>query len=245
MQGIERGLQVLEAVADHQPIGVGELARLLGLSKSSVQRNLHGLAAAGWIRAVGDEYTRWTLTARALGVGLRGSNEGRLREIALEPMRELRDLTNETVTLQVQEGLQMVLIERVDSHQAVRNVVRLGAITPFPVTSGGLAVLARLPRVEQDRILAEPLAQLTPHTVTDPDRIRARFSDAVATGYVVNIGQNRTDVCAVGAAVMDPSGRQPVAGLGISMPASRFDEQRVAWWGKQVCATASAITDLL
>lgn len=242
MQGIERGLQVLEAVADHQPVGVGELARVLGLSKSSVQRNLHGLAAAGWIRPVGEEYTRWTLTARALAVSLRGSNEGRLREVALEPMRELRELTNETVTLQVREGLRMVLIERVDSHHAVRNFVRLGAITPFPVTCGGLSVLARLPQEEQDRILADPLEQLTPLTITDPERIRARFSEVVRTGYAVNIGQNRTDVCAVGTAVMDPSGRHPVAGLGVSMPASRFDEQRVPWWGKQVLATAAAIT---
>lgn len=245
MQGIERGLQVLEAVADHQPVGVGELSRVLGLSKSSVQRNLQGLAAAGWIRPVRGEYTRWTLTARALTVGQRGSSEGRLREIALEPMRALRELTNETITLQVQEGDAMVVIERVDSQQAVRTVARLGAITPLPVTSGGLAVMARLPKEEQDRILAEPLDRLTPQTITDSDQIRAQLAFVIEAGYAVNLGQNRNDVCAVGTVVMDPAGERPLAGLGISMPASRFDQQRVPWWGKQVCATARAIAEQL
>jgi IclR family transcriptional regulator, acetate operon repressor len=245
MQGIERGLQVLEAVAEHQPVGVGELARALGLSKSSVQRNLQGLAAAGWIRPVAGEYTRWTLTSRALTVGQRGSNEGRLRESALEPMTKLRELTDETVTLQVQEGTRMVLIERVDSHQAVRNFAQLGAITPFPVTSGGMSVLARLPREEQNRILADPLEQLTPRTITDPERIRSRFAAVLEAGYAVNVEQNRLDVCAVGTAVMEPSGTRPIAGLGISMPASRFDERRVPWWGEQVRAAAAAITERL
>jgi IclR family transcriptional regulator, acetate operon repressor len=245
VQGIERGLQVLEAVADHQPVGVGELARVLGLSKSSVQRNLLGLADAGWIRAVGGEFTKWTLTTRALRVGLRGSSEGRLRELALEPMRTLRDLTDETVTLQVREGDRMVLIERVDSRQAVRSFTHLGMITPLPVTSGGQSVLALLPAEEQDRILAEPLARLTPLTVTDPDVIRERMAVVRERGYAVNIGQNRNDVCAVGTAVMDPSGREAVAALGISMPASRFAEDRVPWWGTQVVATAAALTALL
>jgi IclR family acetate operon transcriptional repressor len=245
MQGIERGLQVLEAVADHQPVGVGELSRVLGVSKSSVQRNLQGLAAAGWIRPVVGEYTRWTLTARALTVGQRGSSEGRLREIALEPMRDLRELTNETITLQVREGAAMVVIERVDSHQAVRTVAQLGAISPLPVTSGGLSVMARLPTDEQHRLLVEPVEQLTPHTITDPDHIRSQLAAAVETGYAVNLAQNRNGVCAVGTAIMDATGHRPLAGLGISIPASRFDEQRAAWWGKQVCAAAQAITGLL
>jgi hypothetical protein len=58
---------------------------------------------------VAGEFTRWTVTGRALRVGLRGSSEGRLRELAPGPMRELRDRTDETVTLQVRDGDRMVL----------------------------------------------------------------------------------------------------------------------------------------
>lgn len=144
MQGIERGLRVLEAVAENQPVGVGELSRTLQLPKSTVQRTLQALASAGWIRSDGSEYTRWKLTSRALAVGRRGWDKGDLRTVALEPMRELRDLTNETITLQIRDGVERVVqIERMDSHQAVRTFIKVGSTWQLPHTSGGMAIMAR------------------------------------------------------------------------------------------------------
>lgn len=244
MQGIERGLRVLEAVAESQPVGVGELSRTLALPKSTVQRTLQALASAGWIRSIGTEYTKWQLTSRALAVGRRAWDGGDLRTIALEPMRELRDLTNETVTLQVRDGAERVVqIERMDSLQAVRTFVKVGSTYQFPHTSAGMAILASLPDDEVDRILAKPIERLTPKTDTDPESIRRKLEQIRRDGYAVNENQNRTGVCAVGAAVIDESG--PVGGIGISMPESRFDLQRVPWWGKQVSVTAANVSSLL
>jgi len=241
MQGVQRALSILEAVADTQPAGVGELARMLTLPKSTVQRHLWALSDAGWIRPVGEEYTRWVLTSRALLVGQRGSREGRLREVALEPMRALRDVTSETITLQVPASeLDMVQIERVDSQMAVRTYAALGQVTPMPVTSGGLAYLAALDDHAVERALERPLPQLTARTVTDARAIRERIATVRQRGYAVNIGQNRLGVCAVGAAIRDLD-RQPIAGLGISIPESRFDEERLPWWGEQLLATVKVI----
>ncbi|WP_425559978.1 helix-turn-helix domain-containing protein [Kitasatospora paranensis] len=69
-------LSVLELVAEHQPAGVGELSRISGLPKSTVQRTLRALADAGWIRPVGREFTRWALTPRMVTIGRRAAREG-------------------------------------------------------------------------------------------------------------------------------------------------------------------------
>ncbi|ABG92154.1 transcriptional regulator [Rhodococcus jostii RHA1] len=245
MQGIERGLRVLEAVAESQPVGVGELSRTLQLPKSTVQRTLQALASAGWIRSDGSEYTRWKLTSRALAVGRRGWDKGDLRTVALEPMRELRDLTNETITLQVRDGAERVVqIERMDSHQAVRTFIKVGSTWQLPHTSGGMAIMACLPDDEVDRILSSPIQQLTPQTDTDPESIRKKIEEIRRVGYAVNVNQNRMGVCAVGAAVLGEGGC-PVGGIGISMPETRFDENRVPWWGKQVSDTAANVSSLL
>lgn len=245
MQGIQRGLQILETVADHQPVGVGEITRISGLPKSTVQRTLQALATAGWIRAVGGEHTRWALTARMLTIARRASREGGLREAALGPMRDLCELADETVTLQVPDGLErMVLIERIDCRQPVRTFNQLGATSPMPATSTGLAVLALMPEEDMEHVLSVPVAQLTPHTVTEAELIRDRITEVRAQGYAVNLGQNRAGVCAVGCAVLSPNGR-PVAGIGISLPDSRFNSQRVPWWGEQVRATAAAVGEAL
>lgn len=241
MQGIQRVFAVLEAVAQHQPAGVGELSKIIGLPKSTVQRHLWALADAGWIRPVGEEFTRWTLTSKALMVGQRGSREGQLREVALGPMRHLRDTTGETITLQVPSTTRdMVQIERVDSLQPVRTYVVLGQVTPMYATSGGLAYLAHLPSDEQDRALDGQLEALTSRTVTEKKEILQALKEVKERGYSVNIAMNRDGVCAVGAAIVDANG-EAMGGMSISMPESRFDRRKVSTWGHRVVAAAQEI----
>ncbi|MCM2393390.1 IclR family transcriptional regulator [Streptomyces albipurpureus] len=245
MQGVQRVLYLLELVSEHQPVGVADLSRASGLPKSTVQRALGALADSGWIQAVGSEHTRWELTSQMLLLGRRATQQVDLRAAALGPMRELRDLTDETVTLQVPDGNnRMVLIERLDSQQPVRTVNLLGASSPMPITSAGIAVLALMPEEELNRVLAEPVPRLTSQTITDPERIRAGIDRAREAGYAVNTGQNRTGVCAVGAAVVDGAG-VPIAGVGVSLPESRFTLEQAPWWGSRIRATAEAITAAL
>lgn len=241
MQAIHRTLRVLETVAEHQPIGVGALSRRCALPKSTTQRFVRSLAAAGWLRSVGEDQTRWVLTARMLTLGAAALRDSGVREAALGPMRELGALTGETVTLQVPDGpYRMVLIERIDCLHPVRTVNELGATSPVTATSTGIAFLALLGDEEVERVLSRPVPRLTARTLTDPGELRASVADARARGYAVNLGQNRDGVCAVGAAVIGSSGR-PVAGVGLSMPDSRFDIRRVPWWAERLRETAAAI----
>ncbi|MCX5250588.1 helix-turn-helix domain-containing protein [Streptomyces sp. NBC_00201] len=64
MKSLTRSLRVLEAVARHQPVTVGELTKLFGLPKSTVQRTLVTPAEAGWLRANRKDTTRWEIGAR-------------------------------------------------------------------------------------------------------------------------------------------------------------------------------------
>lgn len=245
MRGLHRALSLLELIAEHQPIGAADLSRRASLPKSTVQRTVLALAEAGWIRQVRGDQTRWALTSRMLVLARRAPLSGDLREAARDPMQRLRDRTDETVTLQVPDGRhRMVLIERLDSHQPVRTFERLGATSPMPVTSGGLACLACLPDPEVDLILATPVPRLTPRTVTDPGLLRRAVEQTRRDGYAVNVGQNRPGVCAVGAAVLDAQGA-PVAGLGISLPESRFTPEKTAWWGGLARATAAEVAAAL
>jgi IclR family acetate operon transcriptional repressor len=57
-----RVLEVFEAVAEHQPVGVAALSRMLDIDKSAVQRALVTLADQGWIQADDDPTTRWETT---------------------------------------------------------------------------------------------------------------------------------------------------------------------------------------
>src|SRR5436190_825116 len=105
VQSASRVLATFEALAEHQPIGVGALARILEDDKSGVQRALMTLADAGWIERVGDG-TRWEVTSRVLVLAQRRSG---LRERARATLEALRDETEETVILNVPESGQIVV----------------------------------------------------------------------------------------------------------------------------------------
>lgn len=242
MQSVLRSLYVLEGVAEHQPVGVGELSRLLDLPKSTVQRNLTTLAQAGWARVDGREVTRWVLTARALTIGQRTSREVSLRDAALGPMQKLRDDTNETIHLAVPDGLRcMVLIERIDCSQAVRTFHHLGAQTPLQATSTGRSVLANLPANQAEQVIAQGLERYSECTITDPEKLRGELHRIRRRGYALNMRQYRSNVCAVGAAILDKSG-YPVAGICISMPDSRYNRRHLTHWGELVTNTATDIS---
>ncbi|WP_395106172.1 IclR family transcriptional regulator [Actinomadura sp. SCN-SB] len=245
MQSVVRSLRVLEEIAIRQPVGVGELARALALPKTSVQRCLAALAEAGWIRPAGTEFTRWTLTSRALAVGRKASAETSLREAALGPMHALREATGETIHLAVPNGPDTnVLIERVDSVQAVRTFTALGTVSKLHLTSSGRAILAHLDEEEIDKFIALGLPAVTEETITDPDALRQELRLTQARGYALNIRQSNPQVCAIGAAVLDADGR-PVAGLALSVPSVRFDEARVPEWGDLIRTAAEQIRENL
>jgi IclR family acetate operon transcriptional repressor len=242
MQSVVRSLRVLEEVSVRQPVGVNELSRTLGLPVSSTQRILVTLADAGWIRPTGEVSTRWALTARALIVGRRAMGEVGIREAASVPMTRLRDLTHETINLSLLDGEErLVLVERVDSDQAIRTYTKLGGSSPLHATASGRAVLAALPDALVERLIASGLPPLTSHTITDPDALRADVERTRREGYAVNVGGNRPNVCAIGTAVLDGTGA-PIAGLSMSMPDLRFDAQRVPEWGALVMDSARDIS---
>ncbi|MCX5061956.1 MULTISPECIES: IclR family transcriptional regulator [unclassified Streptomyces] len=242
MKSVTRSLRVLEAVAQHQPVTVGELTKLFGLPKSTVQRTLVTLAEAGWLRANRKDTTRWEIGARVLAVrpaALQGSS---LFAAAREPMVRLRDAVNETIHLSVPDALDcMVVVDRVDCDHPVRTFHTIGDTSPLHATAVGRAVLAHLPRRDVEELITAGLERFSDTTPIDPDELRAELDRVRADGYAVNRNQYRPGVCAVAAAVLDEDGT-PLAAVAISMPEARYDGERAPKWGRLVAETATDIT---
>ena len=241
MQSVLRSLAVLEAVAEHQPVRVGELTPLLGLPKSTVQRSLETLAEAGWLRQVDGDLTRWALTARAQLMVLRSGGEADLRECALPAMKHLRDAADETTHLFVATGsYQVVVIERVDCRRSIRTVIPLGTVFPIAASSAGIAMLARGPDEQVDAAIAQAARSVNPPASEDLDKVREQVAAAHVKGYSSRLGWDR-DVMGIGAAIMDHRG-EITAGVSVSIPLSRFQYANEAEWGREVMEAAAAIS---
>ena len=242
MKSVTRSLRILEAVAEHQPVTVGELTKLFGLPKSTVQRTLVTLAEAGWLRANRRDTTRWEIGARVLAVrpaALQGSS---LLTAAHEPMIRLRDALNETIHLSVPDALHcMVVVDRVDCDHPVRTFHTIGDTSPLHATAVGRAILAHLPKQDVEELIAQGLERFSDTTPADPDELRAELERVRTDGYAVNRNQYRPGICAIASPILDEDGT-PLASVGVSMPESRFDPELLPEWSRRVADTAAEIT---
>lgn len=134
LQTVENAMTVLETVAEHQPIGVSAVARLLEMDKNTAQRLLVTLGRRGWLTQNSPKGA-WSLSAKVLGVSSRVSATMASRARPL--MSSLVASTRETITLWKLDGFEgshtATLVDIVESPQALRMAVPIG--TNFDLTA--------------------------------------------------------------------------------------------------------------
>lgn len=238
---LARGLQVLEVISAEQPIGVGELSRLVGLPKSSVQRALRTLADAGWIEPTEDPLTRWGLSQKVRSIGHGAGDDPSLLQAALPHLHWLRDQTQETIHFGMPvRDRSMLVLDRVDSNRSVRTFMAIGTTIPLHACASGKAVLAGWDQRRLDRYVEAGLDDITPTTITSADDLRRNLQEVRDKGYAANFAENREGVFAVGAAGSVQRGGSAAA-ISISMPETRFDASRVDEWGELARETSARI----
>ena len=243
MANVLRTLAVCEAVSEHQPIGVRELARAIDQPRSSVQRALETLHAAGWLVRTDDG--RWSLSLRCALIGARAAEAGALRELARPTMERLRQVSDESVRLWVPDGDRIVLVQHMDSRQPVRSVLQPGGSSmPMHATAAGKAILAFLPSAEVDVFLARPLAALTLHTIVDPGKLRTQLAAIRTRGWAQTFHEATLDVGAVAAPILDPAGR-PLAAIALALPMHRLTPELTDYHVTQLLAATRDLAQTL
>jgi len=237
LQSVTTALEVFEIVALHQPIGVSDLARRIGIGKSTVQRCLVTLQAAGWLRPEPGLQTRWVITSKTFTLGRHVADTGHLRTSVLPVMEQLRDATRETIHLVVADGREAVLLERLESPQAIRIFLPLGTHGPLHASATGKAILSRYSEAPIADYLAHELKAFTSKTINEADSLRAELQAARRRGYAMAIDEREIGASAIAAPIVDGSGK-PVAALSISCPTSRFSKAVRARYADLIVAAA-------
>jgi IclR family transcriptional regulator, KDG regulon repressor len=217
-QSLERGLDVLEAIAaEGGEVGVRELARRCTLSPTIVQRLVASLASRGYIEKNGDT-SRYRLGHRALALG--ASGEGAF-DYVVAARRELERLAHEQRLngfVSVLRGGRAIYLLAVQADGPVAIRVSPGSEMPLHSTSAGKVLLAALSDSEARRILgSRKLPAITPHTMTDPATVIASLAKVRRQGFALVNEENIPGVLSVGAPIRDRSGAV-VAALSVAFP---------------------------
>lgn len=198
---VTRAVSLLEELArSPRPLSLTELARTLGLAKSTVANLCSALEGSHMIRRIDG---RWALGYKVLELGqgfLAGTdlvNEFR-RSAAAAPAA-----AQETMLLAVLDDLDVVYLARHDGTQQVRLASDIGRRMPAVVTALGKAMLATLPPAELDARLAtiDELPVFTARSHRSMDALRRDLDSTRERGYAVDDEQNTEGVTCVAVAL--------------------------------------------
>lgn len=235
---VVKAFALLEALAAHgQPRRVTELARELGMAKSNVHRLLQTLVGLGYVRR--DEHGLYAASLVLWERGMQVLAHLGLRRAASEHMRGLAALSSEQVNLAIRDGAEVLYVAAIESTHAIRAHPIVGRRIPIHCVSTGKAILAYASD-EAVRATVKLLQQKTPRTVTSLDQLKAEFAEVRRSGFAMNLGELRTGIHGVAAAIAGSDGAM-VAAVSIAGPAERLDAKQLRAFAPHVVAAAQAI----
>ena len=235
-QSLERGLAILSAFRSGKPLlGVSDLSREVGLSRSTTHRYIATLAGLGYLQQ--DPPTRkYRLGPRVLDLGFSAINSMDLRELAAPHLQALSDETGHTVNMAVLDGADIVYIERCrdlaarPARHRPQPAHRFAAAGVLHVDGQGAA---RVPRPAEERAALRQVrfAPRGPNTLTEKDELLKELERVRTAGLAVNNEELAYGLRSIAAPVRRQTG-EVVAAINLAVHRSMVSlDQLVAHLG--------------
>ena len=210
---IARAVRVLEELADEdEPLGVSELARRTGISKSSVFRIANELDEHRLVERADRGYR---LGLKLFELGQRVPRQRNLREAARPVMEDLREATRQTVHLAVLDGESVVYVEVLVGPAGPPLPTRAGVRWPAHATGIGKAILAHSEPSVVERVLAAGLPRVSERTITGAGLLTEELTRIVDRGVAYDLEESKPGLVCVASPVFGSDGRV-VAGISVS-----------------------------
>lgn len=241
VQVLERMFTLLEILASHEEaVSLKEISEKSGLHSSTAHRILNDLATGRLVErpATGS----YRLGMRLLELGNLVKERLNVRDAALLPMRELHRLIQQPVNLSVRQGDEIIYVERAYSERSGMQVVRaIGGRAPLHLTSVGKLFLASDdPQRLRTYATRTGLPGQTRNSITQLPVLERELSKARQKGVARDDEELELGVRCMAAGIYDDQSKL-IAGLSISAPTDRLDEQ----WLAKLQSTANEISAAL
>ena len=225
VQSVDRAVTILEILARDGEAGVTEVARELGVHKSTASRLL---AALDRRELVAQDAARGRYR---LGVGLLrlAGAAGRGLDLVQEShpvCRALAQEVGETVNLAILSGRDALYLDQVAGPAALSPHNWAGQRIPLHATSDGKVLLAYLPEADLAECLTPPLARFTGRTVTVAAAFPPLLAEVRRQGYATAVEELEAGLTAVAAPVRNAEG-VVVASISASGPSFRIPPDRI------------------
>ncbi len=206
VRALARGLEILRCFKPGDRfLGNQEISQRTGLPKPTVSRLTYTLTGLGYLN-YSEKYGKYYLGTSVLALGYTMLANMDVRKIARPFMRELGEYAQASVSIGVQDRLNMLYVEAYRSSSTVTLTLDVGSQIPIATTSMGRALLCALP--EQERV--ELLEHIRVRSGELWPKIEAGFlqarKDYEERGVCFSLGDWKKDVHAVATALVPADG---------------------------------------
>lgn len=219
IQVIARAGAVLRAL-EKRPDGMslGDLARVVELPRSTVQRIVDALHTEGLVIAA--SATHGVRLGPAL-LALAGATRFHIAHLARQTLEALAKECGETVDLSIPDQDRMFFIDQVAGPHRLAAVSAVGLSFPMHGSANGKAVLAAMNDAEIEKLRRRlDLRAVTSNTLTSWKRLQQEIDAVRRDGIAFDREEHSIGICAVAAAIRAPSGE--LAAISIPVPTQRF-----------------------
>ena len=220
VRAISRAAQVLRALKDDGGLSLGEIAKRIGLPRSTVQRLVNALIEEGLVVASSAEGgLRLGPEIQSLAAASRISVADLVRPV----LEALSTKTGETVDLAILREDHMLFIDQVIGTHRLRAVSAVGERFPMTSTANGRAALALLDDEAVDAIASRELEARAAGKKA-MRQLRAEIDRVREAGFALDLDEHSEGISAVGVAFPTPTGL--IYAISIPVPSQRFGRSR-------------------
>jgi DNA-binding IclR family transcriptional regulator len=243
--GLERGLNILRLFKrTRAAVAPPEMARELGIPRSTVHRLVLTLEEMGFLRRV--ESGAYALGPAVLTIGFDYLGSLDIVQLSNPVLAGLRDETNCSTHLAVRNGTEIVYLSRHASRAAVASTVSVGSSLPAHATVIGRIILADLSETELAALYrGKRLERYTEQTPMTLPALATLLAEDRQRGYAISTSFFERGITAVAAPVRDQSGRVVASINAVAVEVSHDEPLLRGAWKDRVLAAAAAISAML
>jgi IclR family acetate operon transcriptional repressor len=241
VQSLVRAFGLLDELAKSDSMTLSDLARLVGLPRSTTHRLLTTMEALRYV-AFERATNRWSIGVQAFTVGTVFAQTRDLGKLGRSIMRSLMSEVHHCVNIAVPEGRGICYVGQVAENGFLQTAARPGAVLPLHTTASGKVMMAHWSRPELDRYVQGTILKgRTERSIIDADRLRTELSKIHERGYAVDDEEHDMGLRCIAALVQDRYG-MPRGALSISDRTSRLARNRLDELGPTLVLAAQQMT---
>ncbi|SFK04500.1 transcriptional regulator, IclR family [Halobacillus dabanensis] len=218
---LENALYALKSFSGNNPeLGVSELSKKLDIGVSTAHRLLASLADENFI-VKNRETQKYSLGLSILELTNTVTEQIHIIRESIPILQRLRDETGESAHLSIIEDTNVIYLQRLESPYNTPLETFLGKRNPVYCTGAGQTILAYQSESEMDRVLACDMKAHTSYTITDTDRLKAKFAQIRKSGFTISDQEYEKDFFSISSPVYNKE-NSVIASMSIVGPVQRM-----------------------